>query len=291
MSESEVRRDGPEWVTKKPRYAMPPLACDAHVHIYGPAGKFPFSPAHLHLAFDAPKEALRTMHDAIGVQRCVIVHAATHGTDLSVILDALAGDESRYRAVAIVEDAVTDARLEELHTAGVRAIRYNFVPHLGGPPDLDDFARMAARIAPLGWHVALHMKAEDILSYAGVLRKLPLPVLFDHMARIDPSLGEGQPPLQCLLDFLAEGHWVKIAALEKLSKQRYPFADSVAIGAALVKAAPDRVIWGTDWPHPLVGTKRTNDGDLVDLIPALAGEPSQQYKLLVENPARLYQFT
>jgi len=291
MNEPEAGLDGPEWTTKKPRYVMQARACDAHVHVYGPAAKFPFAPAYAHLAFDAPKEALRKMHQTIGVQRCVIVHAATHGTDLAVTLDALADGAGRYRAVAIVDNVVTDRRLEELHDAGVRGIRYNFVPHLGGPPDPADLKRMAARIAPLGWHVVLHMKAEDILTFTGVLRELPLPILFDHMLRIDPSLGEAQAPLRCLLDFLAEGHWVKIAALEKLSRLRYPFEDSVAIGAALIKAAPDRVVWGTDWPHPTVGAKRTNDGDLVDLIPALAPQPEQQRKLLVENPARLYGFT
>ncbi len=123
------------------------------------------------------------------------------------------------------------------------------------------------------------------------MRQLPLPILFDHMLRIDPSLGENQPPFKCLLDFLAEGHWVKIAALEKLSKRPYPFEDSVAIGAALIRCAPERVIWGTDWPHPTVGAKRTNDGDLVDLIPALAPASAQQRRLLVDNPARLYGFT
>lgn len=290
MTDQMVRVDGPDWVTKKPKFAMPPLACDAHVHVYGPGARFPFAQNYVHAAFDAPKEALVTMHDTIGAARGVIVHGATHGTDLSVTLDALEAGRGRYRAVAIVGNAVTDRRLEELHVAGVRGIRYNFVPHLGGPPDMEDFKRMAARIAPLGWHVVLHMKAEHIIEFGEVLRSLPVTILFDHMLRLDPSKGDRQEPMLRLLDFLGDGHWVKVAALEKLSKQRYPFADSVAIGAALVRAAPERVIWGTDWPHPSVGAQRTNDGDLVDLIPALAPERAQQIKLLVDNPARLYGF-
>lgn len=290
MSESGTRHDGPDPVTRKPNFAMPPSACDCHAHIYGPGAKFPFAANLGQMAFDAPKEALAAMHAAIGVERGVIVHGATHGTDLSVTLDALASGKGRYRAVALVEDAITDRRLEELDRAGVCGVRYNFVPHLGGPPDMKDFTRMAARIAPLGWHAVLHMKAEHILTFAEVLRRLPLPIMFDHMLRIDPSKGLQQEPFLRLVDFLEDGHWVKIAAVEKLSKQRYPFEDSVALGAALVRAAPDRCVWGTDWPHPQVGAQRTGDGDLVDLIPAIAPDRGLQTKLLVENPARLYGF-
>lgn len=292
MTQDWETRGGPDPDTRTPRFALPPGACDCHVHIFGPADRFPFMPSRLQRAYEAPKAALETMHQKIGVDRCVIVHGFTHGTDLSVTLDAMETGGGRYRAVALVDDAITDERLEELHAAGVRGVRYSVI--LGGEGlKTDAIRRMAERIAAFGWHLVLHLKDDAIVTYADFLKRLPVPFVFDHMAGIDPaSGGVDQEPFQHLLSHLKDGNgWTKISGIEKVSNQSYPFDDAAALAKALISAAPDRVIWGTDWPHPQVGPQGpTNDGDLVDLIPAYAPDAETQRKLLVDNPARLYGF-
>ncbi len=292
MSAQPNPRGGPAPDTKIPGFTLPPGACDCHVHIYGPAARFPFAPAQRDPAFEAPRDALETMHSRLGVVRCVIVHGGTHGADLSVTLDALANGGGRYRAVALVDDDITDARLEELHHAGVRGIRYGFV-FKDRAPDQATVHRMADRIAPLGWHMALFLRGDDIVTFADLFRDLPVPLLFDHMAGIDPARGgTDQAAFHELTRHLEDGAgWVKLSALENHSHQPYPFADATGLARALIDAAPDRVLWGTNWPHPdaLPGGP-VNDGDLVDLIPLYAPDPATQHKLLVENPAVLYWF-
>ncbi|MDA1326169.1 MAG: amidohydrolase family protein [Proteobacteria bacterium] len=290
MNTQPAPRGGPDPDTRVPSFKLPPGACDCHVHIYGPAAQFPFAPAQRDRAFEAPRDALEAMHNTLAVDRCVIVHGGTHGTDLSVTLDALASGGGRYRAVALVEPGITDARLEELHHAGVRAVRYGFV---FSQPDEAVVRRMAERIAAFGWHMALFLRGDDIVARADLFRNLPVPLLFDHMAGIDPASGGiGQAAFRELARHLKDGAgWAKLSALENHSHQPYPFADATDLARALIDAAPDRVLWGTNWPHPdaLPGGP-VNDGDLVDLIPLYAPDRETQHKLLVENPAALYGF-
>jgi len=285
-------RGGPDPDTKKPRHALPPGACDCHVHVYGPQDRFPFVPAQRERSFEAPREALETMHGTIGAERCVIVHVPAHGTDLSVTLDAMERGPRQYRAIALVDSAITDARLEELHRAGFRGVRYS--PTLdGGPLDRAAIRRMADRIAPLGWHILLHFKGEAILEYADLLAGLAVPAVLDHFGGIDPANGgTDQDSFRAVARHIQGGNgWVKLSAIEKISRQAYPFADAAEIARALIALAPDRVLWGTDWPHPAVGPDGpTNDGDLVDLIPTYAEDAETRRKLLVDNPARLYGF-
>lgn len=292
MNAQPAPRGGPDPDTRIPSFTMPPGACDCHVHIYGPASRFPFAPAHRDRAFDAPRDALEIMHATLGVDRCVIVHGGTHGTDLSVTLEALANGGGRYRAVALVDDDVTDARLEELHHAGVRGIRYGFVFKERAPSEAT-VRRMADRIAAFGWHMALFLGGDDIVSHAELLRDLPVPLLFDHMAGIDPAAGgTDQAAFRELVRHLEDGAgWVKLSALENHSHQPYPFDDTTALARRLIDAAPDQVLWGTNWPHPdpLPGGP-VNDGELVDLIPRYAFDATTQRKLLVDNPAALYGF-
>lgn len=292
MSGQPKPRGGPAPDTKVPGFVLPPGSCDCHVHIYGPAARFPFAPAQRDRAFDAPRGALESMHHTLGVDRCVIVHGGTHGTDLSVTLDALGSGGGRYRAVALVDPDITDAMLEELHHAGVRAVRYGFVFN-DRAPDQSVVQRMADRIAAFGWHMVLFLRGNDIVTYADLFRSLPVPFLFDHMAGIDPAAGGiDQPAFRELIRHLKDGNgWAKLSALENHSNQPYPFVDATGLARALVEAAPDRVLWGTNWPHPdpLPGGP-INDGDLVDLIPHFAPDVATQLKLLVENPAMLYGF-
>jgi predicted TIM-barrel fold metal-dependent hydrolase len=296
MSTEENRvwdpRGGPDPDTKAPNFIPPPGACDCHVHVFGPAARFPFAPEKAERGYDAPKESLEQMHRKIGMDRCVIVHANTHGTDLAATLDAMATSSRQIRAVALVDSSVTDARLEELHEAGVRGVRYS--PSLdGGPLDDDAIGRMAHRLAPLGWHILFHFKNNEILTYADLLKDLVVPSVLDHFGGIDPATGgTDQDSFRLVVDHLTNGDgWVKISAIEKVSHQLYPFTDAADIARALIEVAPDRILWGSDWPHPSVGPQGpTNDGDLVDLIPAFVDDEEIQHKLLVDNPARLYGF-
>lgn len=292
MSQNWDPRGGPDPDTRVPRFTLPSGACDCHVHVYGPANRFPFLPERAERSFEAPKEALETMHGIIGADRCVIVHIPAHGTDMAVTLDAMATSARQIRAVALVEDTITDARLEELHTAGVRGIRYS--PTLdGGPLDAKAVRIMAHRVAPLGWHFLMHFKDNAILDYADLLEGLPVPFVLDHFGGINPTAGgTEQDSFRLIAGHLQDGNgWIKTSAIEKTSHQTYPFADAAKIAGALVSLAPDRVLWGTDWPHPGVGSQGpTNDGDLVDLIPTYAPDSAIQRKLLVENPQRLYGF-
>ena len=285
-------RGGPDPDTKTPRFKPPPGACDCHVHVYGPADRFPFLPSHAERSFEAPKDALETMHQKIGMDRCVVVHVPAHGTDMTVTLDAMATSARQVRAVALVDDSIGDARLEELHTAGVRGVRYS--PTLdGGPLNPVSVRRIADRIAAFGWHMLLHFKGDAILDYADLLDGLPIPFALDHFGGVDPATGGTDQASFRLIEkhIKDDTGWIKTSAIEKISNQPYPFRDAAEIAGAFVSMAPDRVLWGTDWPHPGVGPQgSTNDGDLVDLISTYVHDPAIQQKLLVDNPARLYGF-
>ena len=196
----------------KPALLLPAGACDAHCHVFGPADKFPYAPDRSYTPPDAPVENLRKLHAHLGVSRAVIVHASCHGTDMAVTLDAIASSGGSYRGVACVEDAVTDRELQRLHAGGIRGIRFNFVKHLGGVPDLEVFYRLLARIKPLGWHVVLHFDAEDILAQQELLRRIDVPFIIDHMGRVKAADGLEQRPFQLLLDLYRNNPlaWIKV---------------------------------------------------------------------------------
>ena len=283
---------GPDPNTKQPLLTPPPRACDCHVHVYGPHAQFPFLPDYIERSCEAPKDALERMHRITGIDRCVVVHVPAHGLDLSVTLDAMGNSEREVRAIALINKDITNARLKELHEFGVRGIRYS--PSLdGGPLDHSVVRRMADRIGPFGWHILLHFKDSAILEYSDLLDELPVPFVLDHFGSIDPAKGGiNQETFRLVLEHLTKGNgWIKISAIEKVSHQNYPFNDAAEIAKALITRAPNRVLWGTDWPHPGLGIQDpTNDGDLVDLIPTYAHSPEVQQKILVDNPAILYGF-
>jgi len=274
----------------KPRLVLPPGACDAHCHVFGPAAKFPYAPDRAYTPPDAPVEALRRLHAHLGVSRAVIVHASCHGTDMRVTLDAIASSQGAYRGVACVEDAVTDGELAALHAGGIRAIRFNFVKHLGGVPDLAVFHRLLARIKPLGWHIVLHFDADDILAQQDLLRRIDVPFIIDHMGRVKAADGLGQRPFQSLLDLYRNNPlaWIKICGAERVSAGKRPFRDAVPFAQALVAADATRILWGTDWPHPNITKDMPNDGELVDLFGEICPQPELQRQILVTNPTRMY---
>ena len=273
---------------RKPRFRLPPGACDAHNHVFGPAAKFPYAPERRYTPEDAPKEALSALHALLGIERAVIVQASCHGKDNRAMLDAIADAPNRRRGVAMVDDDFTDKDLTALDRGGVRAVRFNFVRHLGGTPDMDVFHRVIDRIKGLGWHVVLHMDAPDIVPLGDMMRKLPLPFVIDHMGRVEATAGTEQPAFRALLELAKrENCWIKVCGAERISLP--PYGAAVPIARALVEAIPDRVLWGTDFPHPNL-KHEADEADLVDLIPQFAGTAEAQRKLLVDNPARLYGF-
>jgi 2-pyrone-4,6-dicarboxylate lactonase len=274
----------------QPRFVPPPGACDAHCHIFGPGAVFPYDPKAAYHPHDAPFEALVKLHDFLGLARAVIVHASCHGADMRATLDGIARSGGRFRGTAIVDETCTEAHLRRLHEGGIRGVRFNFVRHLGGPPEWGFFHRTVAQAHALGWHLILHLDAQDVVDYDGTFRKLPLPIVIDHMARVDAAGGLGQPPFKVLLEFMKnENTWVKVCGAERVSSAGPPFTDAIPFARALIEAAPERILWGTDWPHPNVKIM-PNDGDLVDLIPLMMPDAATQKQILVDNPARLYGF-
>ncbi len=273
---------------RKPHFKLPRDACDAHCHVFGPAAKFPYAPERRYTPEDAPKEMLRALHDHLGVERAVIVQASCHGTDNAAMLDCIASDPKRYRGVAIVDDSFTDMDYDKLHAGGVRGVRFNFVKHLGGVPDIGVFNRVIDRVKNRGWHVVLHLDAPDIIPLSPMIRELRLPFIIDHMGRVPSAGGIDQPPLRALIELSRlENSWIKVCGAERISMP--PYAAAVPIAHALVQAAPERVLWGTDFPHPNA-SHEADEADLVDLVPQYAQDALAQKRVLVDNPARLYDF-
>jgi predicted TIM-barrel fold metal-dependent hydrolase len=231
---------------------------------------------------------LAALHDKLGIERAVIVQASCHGTDNAAMLDCIASDPKRYRGVAIVDDGFTDADYDRLHAGGVRGVRFNFVKHLGGAPDMAVFNRVLDRVKGRGWHAVLHLDAPDIVPLSDMIRKLPLPFVVDHMGRVPGKGGIEQPALKALIELSRlQNCWIKVCGAERISMP--PYSEAIPIAHALVEASPDRVLWGTDFPHPNA-THEADEAELVELVPKFAPSVALQQKLLVDNPARLYGF-
>ncbi len=275
----------------KPRFVPPADACDAHCHVFGPPERFPYAAKRPYTPSEpAPKERLAALHSHLGLSRAVIVQATPHGTDNAAMLDAIATSNGRYRGVALVAKDIDDRGLEALHAGGVRAARFNFVKHLGGAPDPDYFKRTVDRVRAFGWHVELHFDAQDLDEYSDMLLGLPVPFVIDHMGRVKSAGGLDQPGLKALLRMLKhdKAH-VKISGSERLSSAgKRPFDDAIPVAQAIVAAASDRIVWGTDWPHPNVPNDMPDDGELVDLFSRIVEDPAMQRRILVDNPTRLY---
>ena len=282
---------GPDLNTKTPAFKAPAGTVDTHTHIFGPNAEYPFSPTRPYTPPDAPLPMFRALHEKIGVQRAVIVNATLHGFDNRVVTDAIAQSEGKYKGVANINDAMSEADLKALDKAGIRACRFAFLKRLGGVGDMNVFKRLVDRAAGIGWHIDIYLEQGTIREFLPVLGALPTTYVIDHMGTIDAAKGLDDPEFKALLNLQKndEKCWIKITGLERASATGAPFHDSVPFAKSLIDNAPDRVIWGTDWPHPNVKIM-PNDGDLVDLIPLYAPEPAIRQKLLVENPTRLFKF-
>ena len=275
---------------RKPAEAPPPNACDAHCHVFGPAARFPFSPTGTYVPVDAPKETLFRRHRHLGFSRAVVVQASCHGTDNAAMVDALRSGGEDYRGVAVVAEDVSEPELAEMHEAGVRGVRFNFVKRLGGGKPLGVYRTILGKIEPFGWHVVVYFDAEDLEDLAPFLRGIEVPVVIDHMGRAPVEQGVESRPFRLLRDLLAgDGKfWVKVSGPERLSRTGPPYADVAPVARELLRIAPERTLWGTDWPHPNMKSHMPDDGALVDWIMAVCDTPALRRQVLVDNPARLY---
>lgn len=275
----------------KPRYAPPPGAVDAHCHVFGPAADFPFAPERKYTPCDAGKGRLWALRDHLGFSRNVIVQATCHGADNSALVDALSAADGLARGVATVRRNVTDRELRVLDAAGVRGVRFNFVKRLVDKLPHEDLRIIADKVAPLGWHVVLYFEAAELPEIYGLISALPTQVVVDHMGRPDVSLPVEGPQFRRFVRLLAEhpNFWSKVSCPERLS-QVGPngYEDVIPFSRHLVERFPERVLWGTDWPHPNMKSHMPDDGKLVDLIPRIAPTRALQQALLVDNPMRLY---
>lgn len=274
---------------KTPETKLPAGACDAHCHVFGPGDAFPYAPGRTYTPVDAGKETLFALHRRLGIERSVIVQASCHGKDNTAMLDAIAHGEGRYKGIAMVEADVSQEELKRLDDGGIKGVRFNFVTHLGADADIGAVMKVVDKIGPLGWHLVVHFDANRLETLAPILKQIPLIMVIDHMGRVDASLGLEQPAFRLLTELMEdERFWVKVCGSERISRTGPPFHDAVPFARSLVEAFPDRVLWGTDFPHPNVKRFMPNDGDLVDLLPLMAPTGAAMQALLVDNPTRLY---
>jgi 2-pyrone-4,6-dicarboxylate lactonase len=283
----------PYWMAtpSKPKLKLPSGACDAHVHVFGPRQRFPFADGRSYTPSDATKEMLFALHEFLGIEHCVIVQPNCHGFDNSVTADAIAATGGAYRGIALVPTTVTDSELKRLAAAGLCGARFHYMKHLDKGASIDEVMAFGKRLTDIGWHLQIHMEAGLIGNLASALKRSPVPVVIDHMGRIDASLGLEQRPFHDLLKLMNDKNiWLKVSGCDRATRAGPPYADTVPFARKLVTEFGDRVVWGTDWPHPNHAGPTPDDGMLVDIIAEMAPTPAQRQALLVDNPQRLYKF-
>ena len=282
----------------RPRFKLPTGSVDAHCHVFGPGAEFPFAPERRYTPCDAGKAQLFALRDHLGFARNVIVQATCHGTDNRALVDACVSSVGRARGVATVRRNVTDGDLQAMHAAGIRGVRFNFVKRLVDFTPKDELLDIAHRVAPLGWHVVIYFEAVDLPELWSFFTALPTTVVVDHMGRPDVSKPVDGPEFALFMKFMRQhgNVWSKVSCPERLSVtgpkalngEQAAYRDVIPFARQIVQAFPDRVLWGTDWPHPNLKDHMPDDGLLVDFIPHIATTAALQHKLLVANPMRLY---
>jgi 2-pyrone-4,6-dicarboxylate lactonase len=282
----------------RPRFHVPAGSVDAHCHVFGPGAEFPYAPERKYTPCDAGRQQLFALRDQLGFARNVIVQATCHGADNRALVDALVHSKGMARGVATVKRSISDAELQALHAAGVRGVRFNFVKRLVDFTPKDELLEIANRIKALGWHVVIYFEAVDLPELWDFFTTLPTTVVVDHMGRPDVSLPVDGPQFALFERFMREhpNVWSKVSCPERLSitgpkalaGEQNAYADVVPFARRIVEQFSDRVLWGTDWPHPNLKDHMPDDGLLVDFIPHIATTAALQKKLLVANPMKLY---
>ena len=277
---------------KKPDFIPPAGAVDAHCHVFGPAAEFPFAHERKYTPGDAGKDKLFALRDHLGLGRNVIVQASCHGKDNSAMIDALQASGGMARGVAVVAHDISDDELDSMNAAGVRGVRFNFVKRLVDATPRELFLRTAERVQRLGWHIVVYFEAPDLADLTPFLKELPGIVVVDHMGRPDVTRPVDGPDFGMFIDLMATmpNLWTKVSCPERLSGvgPEGGYEDVVPFARTVVENFSDRVLWGTDWPHPNMKTHMPDDGKLMDFVPKIAVTRELQRKLLVDNPMRLY---
>ena len=280
----------------KPKFTMPDGAIDAHCHVFGDRANFPYHPTRKYTPCDAPKDKLFALRDHLGISRNIIVQASCHGSDNSALIDALITAGDLARGVAVVKPIISDDKLKLMHDNGIRAVRFNFVKRLVDVTPPEVFLNIANRIKKLGWHIVVYFESDDLKDIIPFLRQLDCLIVIDHMGRPDVTKGVNHKDFQSFISFMEDNEniWVKVTCPERLTAQLPQngilpnYSDVIPFAKSLVEKFPDRVLWGTDWPHPNMKSHMPDDGQLVDIIPQIATNKILQQKLLIDNPYSLY---
>lgn len=292
MSQFVKDADWLDWLPNptKPKFVVPAGAVDAHCHVFGPGDVFPFAPERKYTPCDASREQLFALRDFLGFEKNVVVQATCHGSDNSALLDVLEHSNDKARGVVTVKSDVTEAELERMHALGVRGVRFNYVKRLVDPKPDDYYRGIIEKIKPLGWHVVLYFEPADLADKWNFFTSLGVPIVVDHMGRPDVSKPLDNPDFELFLKFMRENDvWAKVSCPDRLTVSGSPlYADVVPFAKTVVEQFADRVLWGTDWPHPNMKKEMPDDGILVDYVPSIAVTKELQQKLLVTNPNNLY---
>jgi 2-pyrone-4,6-dicarboxylate lactonase len=275
----------------KPKFVVPAGAVDAHCHVFGPGDTFPFAPERKYTPCDASWEQLFALRDFLGFEKNVVVQATCHGSDNSALLDVLERADGQARGVVTVKSDISVEELERMHALGVRGVRFNYVKRLVDPKPDDYYRAIIEKIRPLGWHVVLYFEPADLREKKDFFNSLNIPLVIDHMGRPDVTKPLENEEFEMFLDFMRGNPniWCKVSCPDRLTVSGSPlYADVIPFAKKIVEEFPDRVLWGTDWPHPNMKKEMPDDGILVDYVPSIATTPALQEKLLVTNPNNLY---
>jgi predicted TIM-barrel fold metal-dependent hydrolase len=275
---------------RKPAFVPPANSCNSHCHIYGPFSRYPLPENRSFTPSEAPETELRRIDDLLGFSRAVLVQSQGHGWDHQPALDALAAGKGRYRAVALVRPDTRPEEIARFDAAGFCGARFSFMTHLGFP-DLTAVRETIALVRPHGWHIAIHVSGHGLVDMEEFIRSIDLPVVIDHMARPDVREGTDSPTMMAMRRLIDTGKvWVKLSGADRLSHQKIPYTDAVQVARSIAAHAPERVLWGSDWPHVNLDGPMTDDASLVDLIPEIAPTEAMRQRMLVDNPTEFFRF-
>lgn len=280
----------PKHNVARPKFKVPSGAWDTHFHILGPTDRYPYSPKRKYSPPQALLPDYLKLMSALGLERGIVVHPNTHGFDNAVDLNAMRESHGRFMGVVRLDKCVTEQTVEKMHSAGVRGVRFAFNPAHGGILDVETFRHVTSCISDFEWFVELHMAPTALVELKSWLKSIQAPIVIDHMGRVDVSRGLAQEPFRVLLDLVrGRNTWVKLSGADRISAAGYPYQDVVPFARELIAAAPDRMLWGTDWPHTGIfkEDRMPDDGNLLNLLPDYAPDENIRNQILVDNPCRL----